>query len=101
MALSEVNLDTDLAMQPAIALKILNGQITKREGSKIELKFHSIDARGAQGSEPGLRTTAIFDTTSGTLSGTTTQIVGSGSAEKEVTYSWVGRKKGSSAKVAK
>lgn len=101
MALSEVNLDSDLPMQNAIAFKTLNGQITKRQGSKIELKFHSIDARGAQGSDPGLRTTAIFDTASGTLSGTTTQIVGSGSTEKEVRYSWVGRKKSSSANVAK
>jgi hypothetical protein len=101
MALSEVGLDTDLQMQNAIAFKILNGQITKREGSKIELKFHSIDARGAHGSDPGLRTTAVFDTASGTLSGATTQIVGSGSTEKEVTYSWVGRKKRASANVAK
>jgi hypothetical protein len=101
MALSEVNLDSELPMQSAIAFKILNGEIIKRKGSKIELKFHSIDARGAQGSDPGLRTTAIFDTAAGTLSGTTTQIVGSGSTEKEVRYSWVGRKKSSSANVAK
>jgi hypothetical protein len=101
MALSEVNLDSDLPMQNAIAFKIINGEITKRQGSKIEMKFHSIDARSAQGSEPGLRTIAIFDTASQTLSGTTTQIVGSGLTEKEVSYSWVGRKKGSAASSAK
>jgi hypothetical protein len=95
MALSEVNLDSDLPMQNAIGFKVLNGEITKRENSKIELTFHSIDARGAQGAEPGLRTTAILDTASGTLSGTTTQIIGSGPAEKEVRYSWVGQKRGS------
>lgn len=101
MALSEVKLDSELPMQNAITFKILNGEISKREGSKIELQFHSIDARGARGSDPGLRTTAILDTASGTLSGTTTQIVGSGSTEKEVRYSWVGRKRSFSANLAK
>jgi len=91
MALSQVNLETDLSMRHAIGFKVLNGRVSKRAGKSLDFTFSSIDSRGANGTKPSVETTATLDTVSRVLTGITTQYIGEGMSQRKVEYRWVAR----------